>query len=251
MDKSAETGGERDDKAAGKEASDALRSLLQRIGEIFGVFDLSFFVAGAVCLAAVLFGVNVFRGEAWIERIKPAGQPFQTVHFGALILGCYVLGMVCFALGAVRRQQGAPPYAGLRRRLEETGLDARYAHLLDQPPGFAYTRLWAELRQRRDLAPSCNLITRYWVMAAMCDGLAVAWLVWALTWAAWAHVPPDLCEPGPSYPIKVVVAAAFVAASLLCWREASRYGAAQVQELLATLAFAHEVSEPGKADGRR
>ena len=41
-----------------------------------------------------------------------------------------------------------------------------------------YTLLWTQVRQQHDLSPSYVLLNRYWVMAALCDGMVVASLPW-------------------------------------------------------------------------
>ncbi len=229
-------------KTAGEVAADALMALLARIGDIFGIFDLSFFVAGAVCLGAVAFGVYVFGGSAFLERV--VGSEWKTVHVGAAVVASYVLGMVCFAAGALRRRW--------QRTTEDLPAQLDAFHLTEVYSGFLpadrnadadatrraydllYTRLWAELRQSKELAPSFNLITRYWMMAAMCDGLCAAWLAWAALWLTWLR-----WSPPPHTGMIVGVALVFVVAAVLCAREASRYGKYQVYELVATLAYAH------------
>jgi hypothetical protein len=234
--------GEKEEKGSGGEiASNALMVLVARIGDIFGIFDLSFFVSGAVCLGAVAFGVYVFGGSAFLERV--VGSEWKAVHVGAAVVASYVLGMVCFAAGAVRRRW-QDPSEDLAAQLETFQLDVVYGRFLpraDASPevkqrayDLLYTRLWAELRQSKELAPSFNLITRYWVMAAMCDGLSVAWLVWAALWMSWLGWSP------PPHPWMIVgVALAFCGAAVLCAKEAARYGTYQVYELVATLAYAH------------
>ncbi len=227
-------------KSAAEEATDAFKTLLVRIGDIFGVFDLSFFVAGAVCAGAVVFGGYV-SGASW-----PAGIDLQHWHAAQVItaiLGSYVLGIVCFAAGRTLRPDQRF-YLQLPDQLHAFALDKEYR--LDQLPGagkerarrcsLLYTRLWAEMRQDKGLAPSFNLVTRYWVMAAMCDGLGAALGLWIVLWLGWW----GQIERGPAHPpheVMVLVAVLLVGAAWLCFREARRYGGYQMFEIVATLAY--------------
>lgn len=230
------------EKSAGGEAADALKTLLARIGEIFGVFDLSFFVAGAVCAGAVVFG-GYISGATWLSRLAP--EEWKAVQIGAAVLGCYVLGIVCFAAGRRRRRPSF--YLRLPEQLRAFALDREYDLQALPPSGTAraercsllYTRLWAEMRQDKALAPSLNLVTRYWVMAAMCDGLGVALGLWVVLWLAWW----GQFEPAPAHPahaVMVLVGVALGAAMWLCFREANRYGDYQMHEVVATLAYRHD-----------
>jgi hypothetical protein len=226
-----------EEREATREATDALKTLLARIGDIFGVFDFSFFVAGAVCFGAVTFGLHVFGGSAGLTG--PSKTEWSAAHICAAIVMCYVLGIVCFAAGTLRRCFHRP-YDGLPSHLRDFGLEDRYDSFLS-PGGRRtyerlYTRLWVEVRQSRDLAPSFNLLTRYWVMAAMCDGLGAAWAVWAAVWGVWWWSGRPVQPEGT---ILALVEAAFVAAALLCWREAQRYSKYQMYELVATLAHVY------------
>jgi hypothetical protein len=147
--------------------------------------------------------------------------------------------MFCFALGNKRRLLGEAD-VDLSKSIRELGLGERYKRVLDKDSSILYARLWAEMRQRKDLAPSFNLVMRYWILAAMCDGLAVAWFVWAIVWTAWAHAPDDRCVAGPSYWAKIAVVVVFVIVGAFCWAEAGRYGRYQKYEIVATLGYAHE-----------
>ncbi len=241
----------RDERDASKEATDALKTLLARIGEIFGVFDLSFVVAGAVCLGALLFGASLVVG--WDQLVQVAPLEWKAVHVAAVIVACYVLGMVCFTAGRkLRGRDNAGFYDALPDRLADFGLDGRYAHLLPDPLDrhrtrrytLLYTLLWAEVRQDKRLAPSFNLLTRYWVLAAMCDGLAAAFLTWTIPWIGWGVsrlLPAAHAEPAVLW---VVGLLGLLWAARLCSVEATRYARYQMYELCATLAYAHGAAAP-------
>jgi hypothetical protein len=230
---------EEKEKSPGEEAADALKVFLVRISEIFGVFDLSFIVAGVVCLGAILFGVYVLDG--WDKLPAWVSGKWEAVHVIAAILTSYVLGLVCFALGrSVTRRMHGNFHEKLRDALRRFELDARYRQHLAHPD-LLYTRLWAEARQSKKLSPSYNLLTRYWVMAAMCDGLAAAFFVWAALGAYWMSTPH-----APSLRVALPIELGLVLAMVLCATEALRYHHAQMYELLATLAHEHEGAASSK-----
>jgi hypothetical protein len=380
-----------------KEASEWLKVLFARIAEIFGILDVSFFVAGAVCFGAIIFGAYVFRVWTTWEQLAPLYA--SGLHIGGVVIACYVLGMVCFAARRQRRKRTV--FNELRGHLERFGLFERYAHFVDvdlekeadvrralaaaeaheraaarrvqsaeadekkaraahdeaqgkgqaedeakkdlaqaqevtrlaregrarariatkdalarviqlhnpaigatvstaPPPGVArfppeeighpppappalapqqttkdertrkkaeekkaeedaqkytllYTRLWAEVRQSKDLSPSFNLVLRYWVLAAMCDGLTTAIALWAVLWPVfiftswfypitkdvWVDLPPALKLGAMS-----VMELMLIAAAVFCAKEAKRYTEYQVYEIVVTLAHAHDEEDP-------
>ena len=242
----------RQETVAGREAADALKALLARVADIFGVFDLSFVVSGAVCLAALAFAAGVFGGWDQLRRATPV--EWKALHAGAAVLASYVLGIVCFAAGRKLRQD-ARFYTALPGHLRDFGLDEHYARFLPQAAdadgarrcSLLYARLWAEVRQTRHLAPSFNLVTRYWVMAAMCDGLSAAFALWSLLWMAWALASPAASPPPGHLPWIGAVACA--GAAVLSSIEAQRYGKAQMYELCATLAHEHASAVPNPPGG--
>lgn len=241
-----------DDKDSGKGVTDAVKPLIERLVDIFGVFDLSFFVAGAVCFGALAFCVYASSGPKPIELDLSKLVGLQS---GAVIVACYVLGLVCFAAGRRIRwlfYPAAKLYRSLPSKLRDFGLHERYAAFLPEEPKadaspeawwayvgtmkHLYTRLWAEARQSKELIPSFNLLMRYWVMAAMCDGLAAAFLVWSAAWAYWVFAAAHPAIPPPSLVIKIAVLPASVAAFVACLGEGNRYGEYQMSELIASLA---------------
>jgi hypothetical protein len=239
----------REDKTAAEEATDALKTLLARIGEIFGVFDLSFFVAGSVCFGALLFGARLFG--VWTSFGDLKLVEWNAVHVGAVIVTCYVLGLVCFAAGRGGRSD-EEFYQKLDRHLWTFRLREHYDLFLVERAGDdktrlykrLYTLLWAEVRQKRALAPSFNLLTRYWILAAMCDGLYAAFAAWGILWWVW-RFPWLNGPPPPAWGWWFGGLAALWGAAYLCRGEARRYGDYQMYEICATLAYEHGHQQPG------
>jgi len=237
------------------EALQGIKPLFDKLAELFGVFDLSFFVSGAVTVGGVLLAeqqLDVFR-----EPVATGGERLAVV-----IVGAYVAGLFNFAIGRnLRRRRARALVDGadvrsprLRRLVEEHGLD-RFDDVGDlvrayeearssreRPAGTPEpdldalnVRLWAELRQDRRYAPSLAFLNHYWMLAATYDGLAVAVWSWFPGLLLW------ICgKEGVEFPeeflICVTVAVLLFALTCACCREASRYDRYQDQELVATIA---------------
>ena len=175
-----------------KELGEALKAIFGKISGFFDIFDLSFFVSGAVSLSALLFWVYLAGKEipyylqGWLRVL-------------ALILACYVNGLICFA-------GGRWICMGRRRRNAIQDFDIRFnnvlqAHGLNDKEPFKeylarnsntvrgswrlYVRLWAEVRKFDQLSPSLSFLNRYWVMAATYDGVGMAVIVWAFMFGVW------------------------------------------------------------------
>src|SRR4051812_48727974 len=144
------------------ELAGALNAVLSKVGDFVDIFDLSFFVAGAVCLAALAFG------NAHGHFVSPAafGEGYNAIMF---LIGCYVLGLICFGFGRMLRPKRSSLFAAdFKSIVERHGLGARYAGYLTDRPGDAmllYNRLWAMVRHNPALSSSFTLLRRYWSMA--------------------------------------------------------------------------------------
>jgi len=221
------------------EIADALKSVLTRIGNFFDLFDLSFFVSGSVALGSLVFGAHLygkqlpFRYEGWLRVLT-------------IIMACYVLGLLCFAVGRSIRIPKKP--ATRYKKFEASFSKVLEAHGLSDEEPFKtqlaranhgnrrlYIRLWAEIRQRENLTPSLLVLNRYWVMAATYDGMVTALILWAVVVFIWwlgIGITPSL-----SFKIALPVIIALLFLAFICSREASRFVRNQVEELVATIAF--------------
>lgn len=236
---------------------DAASKIGEKIVDILDVFDLSFFISGAVVMAALLqlFGPI----DKALDELEGAGI------FG-LVLGSYVLGLVCFAVGRPLRTRLTRNSkrrldhqlfhdALVRQGLGETGVSRDcllqyFGHGVEvEDPAVRmamYTRMWVHVRSYSELQQSFSLLNRYWVLSASYDGLAIAALVWLLpVWQRFASVP-SLAEGiwAGLWTFAIVVALA------ACWHRAHEYKRYQIEELVATVA--HWLSLVGRPvlDGR-
>ncbi len=220
---------------------EAASKIGEKIVDILDVFDLSFFISGAVVMAALLqfFGPI----DEALDEIDGAGV------FG-MVLGSYVLGLVCFAVGRPLRtlvsgwRKVAPDTEVFHAALVRQGLGnspgdplLRYfGHAVDVSAPLVdmslYTRMWAHVRSFPELQASFSLLNRYWVLSASYDGIAIAALVWILP-----VLQPVLRDPGA---LSAVSAAGWTAAIAVvvfaCWHRALEYKRYQIEELVATVA---------------
>jgi hypothetical protein len=207
----------------------ALNALFAKVGDFFDIFDLSFFVAGAVCLGALAFGNS--RGH-FIEP-STLSDGYRAIMF---LVACYVLGLVCFAAGRMLRPKRSSLFsADFKSVVERNGLGAIYGQYLTDRPGdayFLYNRFWAVMRQTASLAPSFSLLRRYWSMSATYDGLVAALAVW------WGVIVYWVLDPHATQPLllRAVPLAVLPLALLLCRREAGRLTRFQMEELVASIA---------------
>lgn len=232
------------------EAAKSLSALLGRLGAFFDIFDLSFFVSGAASLGAMGLLYRLLGGH-FVDEVQGG------YRVAAALLACYALGIVCFVLGRqlrrlVHRMRYFTSHAArfdtlLREGLSAHGLEAvklgtahpvEIARYLDSGTprgrGRLYTLVWTKLRQSPHLQPSLSLINRYWVMAATCDGMAAAALLWTGVLVAW-RFGLGIALPHSGLALPGALAGLF--AALLCLREAQRYTEVQLEELVATLAW--------------
>jgi len=225
-----------------REIADALRSVLDKLGDFFNILDLSFLVAGTAAFAPISL------------LAKLANRPLPIPDRGwiavfAILITCYLSGLICFATGRMVRmgtyRKGKQDFQ--QKRFTETFPDLVRSHGLDSQEPFKsylargeadswrlYTRLWAEVREKLSPSPSLSLLQRYWVMAATYDGLAAAAVVWMIAVAAWLFhggLPPLSHLAAGLAVLGLLVCIAFV-----CAIEAERYMRYQAEELVATIA---------------
>jgi hypothetical protein len=223
--------------------AELVKVLVSKISALFDVIDISFFVSGGSCMLALIYMRYVHGGA--LPEVSGA------LSFAIAILGSYVMGLLCFAMGRwVRRILLGRPWAinfdtHVKEAVEAHGLTADafiegYFERKSASKSALYTRLWAELRHSPDLKASLDLLTAYWVRAAVYDGLITAMGVWAFAVVlALSHDRGFLSTPEVGYGILVFIALGVIT----CAREASRSDRYQVDEITATLAHAHNKRE--------
>ncbi len=233
-------------KSGLKGVGEGLKSILERIADFFDIFDLSFLVSGVTSAGAIAFWT-------WKAQIDTPSIPKGWIGGVGLVIGGYVMGLVCFAMGRWIRR-------GWRKRRAESGFFEDFVkvlkgHGLSETPPFStylerkelsgdwclYVRLWAELRDALQLKSSYSLLRRYWVMAATYDGLAVALICWffAVLVCVFGIGGAQAIDPWFGVPAMI----GLVVAAAACSREGGRYERYQVEELVATIAAARKVDD--------
>ncbi len=232
-----------------------------KIASFFDIFDLSFFVSGVLCLGAIAFWYELsdkafsFDFDGWLRIFQ-------------LVIICYVLGLISFSSGrwlrtgfigreircAYRKISGVPNNSqsssrGYFRTLlishnltgQDFIKDYPKCHEDDRVADCLYQRMWAEIRQSRDLAPSLVLLNRWWVMAATYDGIAMSLIFYILIFTAWLSGIGVSEKWGSfiegSFAYVVVLVLILFALSLASFREAGRLESNQREELVATMAY--------------
>ncbi len=259
-------------------------TLFEKIGTIFDVFDFSFLLSGSVALTAALCTYSLAGGQ--LPGSMNEGVPTTWVLAG--LGSAYVLGFVVFALGRPMRDRFLPPKEGfgltlprgskndsdgkqvrtpelltvnaigtddLRKWASVHGLDKveqyRKYFELDDPGQFDkfYDRLWADVRQRKELADSFVLVKRYWTFAAAFDGLLLATQFWCLPtgWYLYKLLSrPDILPAFKLFKFDALWIGIFTLFVWIfpgqriareCARQARDYGLKQMRELFATTAF--------------
>jgi hypothetical protein len=221
---------------ATKTLTEGVSTVVLRLVEFFDIFDLSFVISGIASSAAIAFLVTTSGYTHVLEKLTLSWQSIVP-----LTIAAYCAGLTCFASGRFlrRKLENRNRMARLKNLFQVHGLDAApeiqalvaNPHVTDSN---LYVRLWTAMRQTQKGKASYSLLSRYWVMSATCDGLAVAWLLWAAVLGFLTYVP-NLPVPLLA-PVSVGLIPLLLVASAVCWREASRYDDYQVEELVASLA---------------
>jgi hypothetical protein len=222
--------------------TDGVAALFNQLGQFFHIFDLSFLASGATSLGAIAFACAAFHAE--LPRDLPSWVWITTT-----VLGSYVAGVACFAVGRKFRANSIwrnTLHHHLRAFMETHGL-------LDDPLVLGYfnkggsdieqnmvafrlySRLWAELRDDYGSSESYRALNRYWVTSAMYDGLVISFLIWSGVMLATSI---NLLRSHDWILSSFVAAtsALFALLSRACYQEGDRNFQYQVSELVATFA---------------
>ncbi len=232
-----------------KGLGDALKIIFEKIGAFFDLFDLSFFVSGAACIGAALFWLHL-TGTYVVAKVP------DTLVILALVLASYVVGLICFAafravrVWALKLRSGSDHKQLLRQAMEAHGLGGEVPftrfHDSDADLTHLYTRLWAEVRESKDVVESYGLLRRYWVLSATCDGLAAALCVWAYVLLASSLGLGMTASP---VPVQMgLLAALALLMALVAGREAGRFTIYQVFELVSTVSYMRDKEQAATDD---
>jgi hypothetical protein len=226
-----------EEKSAGGEIASGLRSIFDRVGEFFHIFDLSFFVSGVTTFAAFAFLYTMMQ--------YPRRFPFEPwVGVVALIVACYVCGLMCFAAGRwlsgwVFRGRMLGHYLPLALAVHGLDKDATVTSYTGQKMAGLwrlYIRMWSEIADKQSVPVIRHHLMRYWAMAATYDGLAASFVVWAgvLIAVQFPAVAPAPLGRGPG----VTGAVACLVAAVVAFRRGASFFEFQIEDLVAHFAVA-------------
>lgn len=256
---------------------DAAARIGDKITELLDVFDLSFFMSGSLTTAAILLMLppsvpNPLRGD----------QVSGAAIFG-LVLGSYVLGLLCFSLGRpLRGRIGLPLYALVKRGLgsvwrrktkeaedqtrrntvpfveHELILGALQAQGLREPELRRYFAFPAPGMEQDHRGALMALYTRMWVhvrsYSSLSESFALLKRYWMLSAAYDGIAIAALLWLLPIWTVlddngvvsPWVLTVAVLLAAFSCWHRAQQYKNYQIEELVATVA--HWLSLLGRKD---
>jgi hypothetical protein len=170
-------------KSISDELTSGLGSILSRLGEFFHIFDLSYIIAGAITFSALIF-LYVKLGLAF-----PFWFSFRKWESIAIIIvACYVFGLFAYAFGRFLSDKFRKKSFKkiMKKALEDHALNEveLIQYYMNDRHEALYRLMWCEMANDITNNKSSqqyfqNLI-RYWSMSATYDGVAFAFLVWAI-----------------------------------------------------------------------
>jgi len=212
-----------------------LSSILERLGEFFHIFDLSFVVAGAMTFSALTF--------LYIKISLPFWFPFQEwERVFVIIVGCYVCGLISFAGGRhineyKRRRclRKILPISLNEYNLCKVFIEHDDKQKIDKMYEHIYTLMWSKIVNEKPDSPALRHLMRYWSMSATYDGVAFSLIVWALV-----IFVVQFCQITPN-PINnwVSIFGTLLTgmAALIAFRQAASYYEYQIKDLVAYLSI--------------
>lgn len=232
--------------------SDQTSALLDRLTSVLDVFDLSFLISGGSGVAAILCTMHA---AGYLDALD--SHPVWLLAIG-LLLVTYVLGLLCFTVGRSLRMSGWFVYrpesmeSHLLGELQNFGvtLDGLAPDLV--VPATSRTRrdgseplynlCWARIRHSESSAASLRLLTRYWVLAATCDGIAASLLIW---YASLFYPIVNVAKGQPIIQIILGFIGLLATRKLmaLLFRESIRCKSNQIREIASTMAILQAVEK--------
>lgn len=204
------------------------QKIIDRISDIFSIFDFSYLVAGTATYLIICYGLWQYHLLQWSGNHIINGLI-------SLILS-YLCGLLSFAAGKLLRM-------GYIRFWLQEDVNARffkcfndailYCRDADHPLmvyrtitdcKLYYTHMWAFLRHSHKAAATFSFINRYWVMQAVYEGLATSFLIGCILGVI-------LCMTQITI-IHIFILLFSVIAFFFCCHEGTRYAETQISEVV-------------------
>jgi hypothetical protein len=224
------------------ELTSILETLSEKLGEIFGVFDLSYFVGGSAFLTSVFF---IFNPD--IFGIIPQDLPLYVIF--VFIVFSYATGLIGAAAARIARRKffygGKQMNIDLKKLIMNHNLEGKYSNYIKiGSEDSLRCYLWAQARENKELHFSLKVLVRYWGMSTMYDSISFGLLGWALA-SCYSNRILFLSEcPWSSH---LAIVASILILAWVCVSEACKFDRYQQEELVATIAVERN-SRKKKAD---
>lgn len=229
-----------------EELGKGIKTIFEKVGDFFDIFDLSFFVSGIGTGSAFIY-IYYLNHDTSDFELKSS---FLEVLL--IIIFFYIMGLISFAIGRFIRLETSKVKAykkmdeKLRQVIKVHDLEKKqpfkmYLELPQEDRGAwrLYVRLWAKLRDEPRLSNSFSQVNRYWVMSATYDGVFLSLITWALTLGYLVFINRELVDIDKYWGSGLIIF--LIIAALSCIREAKRNLFNQVEEIIAIAAIDEEI----------
>lgn len=156
------------------ELATTFKPIVEKIGNFFHIADLSFIISG-VATSTIILVFMYYQNVLPDIHLRGRYIVILTIFF------CYIMGIISFSTGRIIRKSYKDflcvkkyrKAKNLRKNIVQNELLKKYRITLTNNESFdvLYGKTWARLREDNSKVNSYKHINRYWVMAAMCDGL--------------------------------------------------------------------------------
>lgn len=216
----------------------SVTKIIDRIGEIFTVFDFSYVVSGVASFSIICYGLwkNDLLGSL-------GGTSLNVI---AAIIFTYLCGLLSFTIGkAVRtkvidyelkkccwiiywpqKRQETRFMTDFKGTVEYVNKDAAVLMNYDNESDckMYYTEMWTYLRECEDAVATMAFIDKYWVIQAVYEGLIASSLV--------GLVVGIILSFSNLYFINLIIIVCSAIACFFCCYEGTRYAEVQIKEVV-------------------
>lgn len=210
----------------------SLNKIVDRIGEIFNVFDFSYIVSGIASLAVISYGLWRYNLLCSFDN-----DLFNVV---AVIIFTYICGLISFVIGKRIRfmyNKIFPIQRGRSRFMSCFNSAIQYVNNRNNQRGIYlnrymdeencrkyYVEMWSYLRGCEKAAPALKFINRFWVMQAVYEGLATSFLLGTFMGCI-LYDCNNCCT-------SLIIIIGFLASFCFCCYEGTRYAESQIIEVV-------------------
>ncbi|GAB3722384.1 hypothetical protein [Flavobacterium koreense] len=231
-----------------EELAKQTQPILQKLGDFFDIFDLSFIVSGIATGLSILFIYHNLTDE---EILKSISELNGYLIFLSIIIA-YLLGLISWVLGkAIRNLFPEISYLSIEtlfkaNNAENDELYKKYKSYFTESKTNSedskknklkeqeamrqlYCMLWVKVRENNKALNSFSLLKRYWVQTATFEGLLFSIVSWSTAFAI-SLINDPICNEKLYIPIFIAIILVFI----VVYKEAINYKKYQMTELVLT-----------------